>query len=109
VVTEVVIVASPNDGTGAKAAEAATIVDDGGARAKAMEAAIKSATVEASTGKTAAAVEATAAETTAAMTTTAAETTAAMTTTATTTTTSSSATTSCQRHGRRGQANGCNS
>jgi hypothetical protein len=90
VVTEVVIVTSPNDGAGAKAAEAATIVDDGGARARAMEAAIKSVAAEASTSKATAAVEATA--------------TAAM-----TTSTAPSATTTCQRHGRRGQASRCNS
>jgi hypothetical protein len=85
VVTEVVIVTSTNHRAGAKTAEAATIVGDGGARAKAMEAAVKFAAVEATTAKAATA------EATAAM--------AAATTT----------TTACQRHGRRGQANSCNS
>jgi hypothetical protein len=97
VVTEVVIVTSTNDRAGAKTAEAATIVDDGGARAKTMEAAVKFAAVEATTAKAATAVEATAAKAATA------EATAAM---AAATTTS---TTACQPHGRRSQANSCSS
>ena len=66
--------------------EASTVVNNGGARAIAMETSTaKSAAVEASTSK------ATSAKTAAAMATAAA------------------ATTARQRHGRRGQANGCNS
>ena len=103
VVTEVVIMTSTTDRAGAKTAEAATIVDDGGARAKAMEAAVKFAAVEATTAKAATAVEATAAKAATAEA-TAAEATAAM--AAATTTTS---TTACQRHGRRSQANSCSS
>jgi hypothetical protein len=112
VVTEVVIVTSPNDGAGAKTAEAATIVDNGGARAKAIE----SAAAEASTGKATAAVEATAAKAATAKATaatastaTAAKAATAKTTAAMAATAASATTTMSQRHGRRSQANGCNS
>jgi hypothetical protein len=78
--SELVIVISPNDGAGTKTAESATIVNDGGARAKAMEAIAKSTAVEAAATKAAAMA-----------------------------TTTASAPTTCQRHSWRGQADGCNS
>jgi hypothetical protein len=60
VVPKVVIEISSNDGAEAKAAEAATVVDDG--RARVMKAAVKSVVAEVSTSKATAAVEITAAK-----------------------------------------------
>ena len=88
VVIEVVIVTSANDGTRAKTTEAATIVDDGRAWSKAMEAAVKFAAAEASTSKATAVKTATAEA-------------AAVATTATAVATAAASAT-CQRHGRGG-------
>jgi hypothetical protein len=87
--------------------EASTVVNDGGARAKSMEtSAAKSAAVEASTSKAATAKTATA-KTAAAM--AAATTAAAKAAAAMAAATTAASATMRQRHGRRGQANGCNS
>ena len=93
VVPKVVIVTSPPDGTGAKAAEAAAVVSDGGAGAKTMEAADRSPAKTAGVKATSksAATKAASVETAATTTKTAATATAA------------AATSQC--HGWRGQSN----
>ena len=105
VVPKVVIVTSPPDGTGAKAAEAAAVVSDGGAGAKTMEAADRSPAKTAGVKATSksAATKAASVETAATTTKTAATVTAAK---ATAAATASAATSQC--HGWRGQSNGGN-